>query len=79
MTDPGKTSKKGRLTLVKDSQGTMRTVRLEEVNGMEDIMVTVFRWHPPPLIFKLNFDHQLSRNGELVRDWTWEEVCNKQN
>ena len=48
MTDPGKTSKKGRLTLVKDSQGTMRTVRLEEVNGMEDIMVTVFRWiHPP--------------------------------
>ena len=55
MTDPGKTSKKGRLTLVKDSQGIMRTVRLEEVNGMEDIMVTVFRWHPPPLDIQVKF------------------------
>ena len=43
MTDPGKTSKKGRLTLVKDSQGLMSTVRQKDVNGREDLMVTVFR------------------------------------
>ena len=43
MTDPGKTSKKGRLTLVRDSEGLVSTVRQEEVNGREDLMVTVFR------------------------------------
>ena len=43
MTDPGKTSKKGRLTLVKDSQGLMSTVRQKDVNSREDLMVTVFR------------------------------------
>ena len=43
MTDPGKTSKKGRLTLVRDPQGLVSTVRQEEVNGREDLMVTVFR------------------------------------
>ena len=43
VTDPGKTSKKGRLTLVKDSQGLMSTVRQKDVNGREDLMVTVFR------------------------------------
>jgi len=61
VTDPGKTSKKGRLTLVKDSQGLMSTVRQKDVNGREDLMVTVFR------------------NGDLVREWTWEEVCGRQN
>ena len=43
MTDPGKTSKKGRLTLVRDSEGLVSTVRQNEVNGREDLMVTVFR------------------------------------
>ena len=45
MTDPGKTSKKGRLTLVKDPQGLLSTVRQKDVNGKEDLMVTVFRYH----------------------------------
>ena len=45
MTDPGKTSKKGRLTLVKDPQGLVSTVRQKDVNGKEDLMVTVFRYH----------------------------------
>jgi len=61
VTDPGKTSKKGRLTLVKDPQGLVSTVRQKDVNGKEDLMVTVFR------------------NGDLVREWTWEEVCSRQN
>ena len=43
MTDPGKTSKKGRLALVKDNQG-FSTVRVAEVNGREDVMVTVYRF-----------------------------------
>ena len=43
MTDPGKTSKRGRLTLVKDSQGLLSTVRQKDMNGREDLMVTVFR------------------------------------
>ena len=48
MTDPGKTSKRGRLTLVKDSQGLMSTVRQKDVEGREDLMVTVFRCHATP-------------------------------
>ena len=49
MTDPGKTSKRGRLTLVKDPQGLVSTVRQKDVNGREDLMVTVFRYvqYPP--------------------------------
>ena len=43
VTDPGKTSKKGRLALVKDNQG-FSTVRAAEVNGREDVMVTVYRF-----------------------------------
>ena len=43
VTDPGKTSKRGRLALVKDNQG-FSTVRAAEVNGREDVMVTVYRF-----------------------------------
>ena len=43
MTDPGKTSKRGRLALVKDNQG-FSTVRAAEVNGREEVMVTVYRF-----------------------------------
>ena len=49
MTDPGKTSKKGRLTLVRDPQGCVSTVRQKDVNGKEDLMVTVFRYHASPI------------------------------
>ena len=45
MTDRSKTSKKGRLTLVKDPQGRVSTARQEDVNGKEDLMVTVFRYN----------------------------------
>jgi len=58
VTDPGKTSKRGRLALVKDNQG-FSTVRAEEVNGGE-VMVTVYR------------------NGDIVKEWTWEEVRQRQ-
>ena len=43
MTDPGKTSKRGRLALVKDNRG-FSTVRAAEVNGREEVMVTVYRF-----------------------------------
>ena len=43
VTDPGKTSKRGRLALVKDNQG-FSTVGAEEVNGREEVMVTVYRF-----------------------------------
>ena len=42
VTDPGKTSKRGKLALVKDNQG-FSTVRAAEVNGREEVMVTVYR------------------------------------
>ena len=43
-TDPGKTSKKGRLVLVKED-GVFKTVRKEEMGpGQEDELVTVFRY-----------------------------------
>jgi len=41
-TDPGKVSKKGRLTLVKDDFGNYRTVRLEHVGDQEVQLKTVF-------------------------------------
>ncbi len=42
MTDPGKTSKKGDITLVKTTEG-FKTIRLEDMGeGMEDQLVTVF-------------------------------------
>jgi len=41
--DPGKTSKKGRLTLVRNADGAMETVRLEALrNGQDDLLETVF-------------------------------------
>ena len=43
VTDPGKTSKRGRLALVKDNRG-FSTVRAAEVNGREDVLVTVYRF-----------------------------------
>ena len=49
MTDPGKTSKRGRLTLVKNPQGSVSTVRQKDVNGREDLMVTVFRYCTSPI------------------------------
>ena len=49
MTDPEKTSKRGILTLVKDPQGRVSTVRQKDVNdGKEDLMVTVFRYEASP-------------------------------
>jgi nicotinamide phosphoribosyltransferase len=42
ITDPGKQSKKGRLTLVKDDFNNYRTVRLHEVGDQVDVMKTVF-------------------------------------
>ena len=43
-TDPGKTSKRGRLVLVKED-GVFRTVRQEQMGpGQEDELVTVFRF-----------------------------------
>ena len=42
VTDPGKTSKKGKLALVKDNQG-FSTVRAAEVNSREEVLVTVYR------------------------------------
>ncbi len=41
ITDPGKRSKAGRLALVKDADGTLRTVREEEVSG-ENLLQTVY-------------------------------------
>ena len=41
--DPGKTSKKGRLTLVRNAEGAMETVRLEaRREGQDDLLETVF-------------------------------------
>jgi nicotinamide phosphoribosyltransferase len=43
ITDTGKKSKKGRMTLVQDDMGGYRTVRLEEVGDQVDVMREVFR------------------------------------
>ena len=43
VTDSGKRSKKGRITLVKDDHGNFRTVTLNAVGDQEDQMVEVFR------------------------------------
>lgn len=42
VTDPGKTSKRGRLVLVKDPVAGFKTVRLEEAEGRESQMFTVY-------------------------------------
>lgn len=42
ITDPGKQSKKGRLTLVQDDSNNYRTVRLHEVGDQVDVMRTVY-------------------------------------
>lgn len=43
ITDAGKKSKKGRMTLVQDDSGNYRTVRLEAVGDQIDVMREVFR------------------------------------
>ena len=55
----------------------MSTVRQKDVNGAkEDLMVTVFRYHE---IIGEQLSVRSSRNGDLVKEWTWEEVCSRQN
>ena len=42
-TDLSKSSKAGRLSLVRDAAGTLETVRTDQLNGREDLLVPVFR------------------------------------
>ncbi|XP_045113235.1 nicotinamide phosphoribosyltransferase-like [Portunus trituberculatus] len=56
VTDPGKTSKKGRLSLIHTADGSFSTVRAEEADPKLNLLVPVFE------------------NGELLRDYTLEEI-----
>ncbi len=56
VTDQGKRSKKGRLALIENDSGEIRTIREQELGNNENIMKVVFR------------------NGELLKDWRFEQV-----
>ena len=56
----------------------MSTVRQKDVNdSKEDLMVTVFRCQASP--HEIIGKKLSSRNGDLVKEWTWEEVRSRQN
>lgn len=42
ITDPGKNSKRGRLAVVRDNTGTIKTIRANELHGQTNLLRTVF-------------------------------------
>jgi len=61
VTDAGKRSKKGRITLIRNGKGEFITCSTEQAEGHEKILQTVWK------------------NGELLKDWTLEEVRARSN